>query len=465
MSGLERAFLRASLLLAALTGGLYGWARYFGRRMGEFGPEPHPLQAPLQHAHVLAAPLLVFALGLVVKGHVAPRLRSGSPSGRTTGWMLLLLGAPMVLGGYGIQVAVDPALRTAFAWIHGVSSLAFVLGFLAHLRPAALAEEAGGLLRAPILLAVLLAGAALRSAPLDREVYAMGTSLRLHMEGPSAQAASEAALAEVARIEAACSTWDPDSPWSRLNAAQGRAVPLDREWLRLLADAGAWSRRTEGAFDPVLMALLRAWGTREGGRTPGPGEAEAALRASGRDLLEVDLEAGTARLRDPRAGVEEGAFLKGYALEKAMGRAREAGAARGWMDFGGQLLAWGRPLPAALADPADRARPRLLLDLRDASLSTSGCSERGRHILDPRTGRPCEAYGEAAAVAASAFEADVLSTALYVMGPEAGLAWARRNGVAAAFLLDDGRILMSPAFQALEPAPPQARFVPAAARQ
>ena len=56
-----------------------------------------------------------------------------------------------------------------------------------------------------------------------------------------------------------------------------------------------------------------------------------------------------------------------------------------------------------------------------------------------------------AVVAADGLTADVLSTALYVMGPEAGLAWAHRQGLAAAFLHRDGRIRMTPAFRALHP--------------
>ncbi len=290
---------------------------------------------------------------------------------------------------------------------------------------------------------------ALERPALDRRVLAMGTELRLHLEGPGDLGrASEAALAEAARLEAACSTWDPASPWSRLNAAQGRPVALDREWLDLLARMKAWQARTDGAFDPVLMALVRAWGIREGGRTPTPVVLAAARRASGASLLILDRAAGTARLALPEAGVEEGGFLKGYALDRLR---QAAGTPAGLLDFGGQLLAWGAPVEASVADPRDRRQARLTLSLSEASLSSSGTSERGRHILDPRTGEPCPAWGSTAVVAADALTADVLSTALDVMGPDAGLAWAERQGVAAAFLLHDGSVRMTPAFRSLHP--------------
>lgn len=304
------------------------------------------------------------------------------------------------------------------------------------------------LLLASALMVVTIAPAQSQTT-LDRRVLAMGTDLSLRLEGPGDLArASEAALVEATRIEQACSTWAPDSAWSRLNAAQGRPVGLDAEWLELLGQMKAWQVRTGGAFDPVLMALMRVWGVREGGRTPDPQMLAEARRASGAALLELDLAAGKARLAHPAAGVEEGGFLKGYTLDRMR---RAAGTPVGLLDFGGQLLAWGRPVSVSVADPLDRQRPRIAVTLRDASLAGSGTSERGRHILDPRTGRPCPAWGSTAVVAANALTADILSTALFVLGSSAGPAWAERQGVAAAFLLHDGTVRMSPAFRNLHP--------------
>lgn len=301
-----------------------------------------------------------------------------------------------------------------------------------------------------LLVPVLAAGGAPAPAPsLDRVVLAMGTELGLHLEGPGDLGrASAVVLAEAARLEAACSTWDPASAWSRLNAAGGRAVALDGEWIDLLGRMKGWQARTEGAFDPVLLALVRAWGVREGGRTPAPEALVQARQESGAALLELDPAAGRARLLQAGAGVEEGGFLKGHALDRMKAA---AGTPAGLLDFGGQLLAWGKAVPVAVADPGDRRRPRLNLALQNASLASSGASERGRHILDPRTGRPCPAWGSVAVVAPDGLAADVLSTALFVMGPEAGPGWAERQGVAAAFLLSDGTVRMTPAFRSLHP--------------
>jgi hypothetical protein len=124
MTSLERWSLHLAAWLTGVTGLIYGWLRYYGQRSGEFGMEAHPLQSVLQHLHVLAAPLLVFALGMLVRGHVLPMWRAGRPAGRLSGILLALILGPMVASGYVVQVVA--------AWIHGVSSLLFLAGYGAH---------------------------------------------------------------------------------------------------------------------------------------------------------------------------------------------------------------------------------------------------------------------------------------------------------------------------------------------
>ncbi len=133
MSAFERWSLHLAAWTTAGSGLLYGWLRYFGRRAGEFGPEPHPWQAALQHLHVLAGPLLVLALGAVLKGHVQPLVRDGRVRAGSSGALLLAGLAPMVLGGYAVQVCSGPAWRSAWAWVHGLGSLVFLGAYLVHL--------------------------------------------------------------------------------------------------------------------------------------------------------------------------------------------------------------------------------------------------------------------------------------------------------------------------------------------
>ncbi len=77
------------------------------------------------------------------------------------------------------------------------------------------------------------------------------------------------------------------------------------------------------------------------------------------------------------------------------------------------------------------------------------------HILDPRTGKPAGFKGSVSVWHEQALIADILSTALYVMGPEKGLSWADGRNVAACFLVPDMEenveILASQAFSRIAP--------------
>jgi thiamine biosynthesis lipoprotein len=134
------------------------------------------------------------------------------------------------------------------------------------------------------------------------------------------------------------------------------------------------------------------------------------------------------------------------------------GAGAWLVDLGGQVSvggprADGTPWIVDIAHPVDRERPYRQARLREGSLSTSGNSERGDHIIDPRDGRPAPFRGAVSVWHRSGLAADALSTALYVMGPADGLRWAEARGVAALFLVpDDGgvRALPTRAFSALE---------------
>jgi thiamine biosynthesis lipoprotein len=300
----------------------------------------------------------------------------------------------------------------------------------------------------------------------ERRLVAMGTLLALRVEGAGragALAASEAAVREIERAESLLSTWKPGGPIERLNrAAPGQPVPLPREAEELLARVFAWRERTGGAFDPTVLPLVHAWDLRGRGRWPASDELDRALAATGVDRFDLDCRRGLASRRSADAGIDEGAWGKGYALDRAGAALRRAGVRSASLDLGGQVLVLGRAL-VAIAAPRERSRAIASLAVEDASVSTSGNSERARtvggrrigHILDPRTGRPAADFGSATVIAPSGLVADVLSTAFFVLGPREGLAESerlRRAGFAneALFLVDsDGRLraVCSPGLQ------------------
>jgi thiamine biosynthesis lipoprotein len=288
----------------------------------------------------------------------------------------------------------------------------------------------------PALLAALAAGAA-HAASVERTVAAMGTTLSVDVEIATDRAAALAAAEEMIRAveatEARLSTWRDDSELAAFNRAP---VGSWSSWPSpaLARDLrGAWvcSEETFGAFDLTVGPLVEAWGLRRVGRVPAERElAEAAARVGWRAIAWRERPPGFLKRTD--LVVEEGGFGKGAALDAALAVA-ESAHARGSvgevrLDLGGQL-AWAnaaRPFTVELADPRDRTRGVLALDVRSArgSLSTSSNSERRGapvgHLLDPRSGRPAADFGSATSLETRSLDADCLSTALFVLGPAEG---------------------------------------------
>ncbi len=131
MSRGEAWCVHAAALLVGGTGVVYGWMRYFAEPLDELALVNHPLQPLLQALHVLFAPLLVFACGLVWRDHVWRRLRSRESERRLTGHGLLWLLFPMLLSGYLVQVT-SGGLRSSSIAVHVASSSVWTLGYLAH---------------------------------------------------------------------------------------------------------------------------------------------------------------------------------------------------------------------------------------------------------------------------------------------------------------------------------------------
>jgi thiamine biosynthesis lipoprotein len=220
-----------------------------------------------------------------------------------------------------------------------------------------------------------------------------------------------------------------------------------------LSNIFVWHAATAGTFDPAIGRLTDAWGIHAGGRVPPADILRDARAASGLALVEFSHpQCEVTRLAD--VALDVGGFGKGDALDRA---ARALGDARWMIDLGGQVSVNGAPpgergWHVAIAHPRNRERPVLDVRLASGSLATSGGSERdvevdGRrvgHILDPRTGEPASFDGSVTVWHERGLAADVLSTALYVMGPDDGLTWAESRNLSAVYLVPtaDGDILV-----------------------
>jgi thiamine biosynthesis lipoprotein len=292
------------------------------------------------------------------------------------------------------------------------------------------------------------------SVLVSRDAYLMGTRAQLSVHAAQREdglAKLETALTALEDTEEELSTWRESSAISALNRHTiGQPWTMSGRLCRMFADVWRWQRETDGAFDPAIGRLLSAWDVHGEGAIPSPAAHARALALSGMARLAFDETACTlTRGRDVTIDVR--AFGKGEGLDRA---AAALGGIPWRIDLGGQISVGGAPPPEggwtiAIAHPRHRDQPALEVRMTRGSLSTSAGSERdlvvnGRrvgHILDPRTGHPAAFNGSVVVWHERGLAADALSTALYVMGPDAGLRWARDRGLAACFLIPDGATL------------------------
>jgi len=297
---------------------------------------------------------------------------------------------------------------------------------------ATLSKISAALLFVPIMSGGLVAG---ELASVTRVRMAMGTLCEITVISPSEDAslgAIEEAFAEIRRLETIFSLYQSGSEISRLNRSPvGKAFQPSEDLARLIVEAEKYRRRTGGAFDSTIEPLMALF--RRGNWTDA--EWEKASEAAGPGQWQFHGNGSVTRLHEG-AGLNLDGIAKGYALDQAAVKAFRAGAAALRFNFGGQVLALqGDPYVVDLEAPGEAGTCLVSVPLRNGSASTSSQKERfverpgGRvgHILDPKKGTSVPSSGAVTVLARTGTEADALSTAMLVLGPDAGFAFLKEN--------------------------------------
>ena len=270
----------------------------------------------------------------------------------------------------------------------------------------------------------------------DVSFQMMGTDARFEVAAPTRREAERLLAPAVARarlVEAAMSTYRPDSEVSRLNR-EGAAgpVPVSEQTRTVLRRAVEMSRMTGGAFDVTYAPLRTLWRkAADEGRPPSQEEIDRVRAAVGCEKLLVEPDG--VRLGVPGMAVDLGGIAKGYAIDVATEALQEAGAASGIVDIGGDLRLFGTPPASGRWLVQVRRPPDIeqdwVLRVPSCAVTTSGDyarwfgvgDRRYSHIVDPRTGRPVARVPSATVTAADATQADGLATAISVLGAAEGV--------------------------------------------
>jgi thiamine biosynthesis lipoprotein len=242
------------------------------------------------------------------------------------------------------------------------------------------------------------------------------------------------------RVEACCSRFDPRSELMQLTAHAGQAVAVSALLFEAVRFALVVAEASGGAFDPTVGFNLENRGFNREYQT---GAIVRTPITSGGPVsfADVHLEDDTRSitLRRPLI-LDLGAVAKGLAIDMAVQELRTA--KNFAVDAGGDLFLGGHrpdgaPWTVGIRHPRGEGRAHDFVEtlcVTDAAVCTSGDYERGRHIIDPRSGEAAAALASVTVVAPTAMAADAIATAAFVLGPVDGLRLCEELGVEALML-------------------------------
>ena len=262
----------------------------------------------------------------------------------------------------------------------------------------------------------------------------------------AARGAEQRALDEIDRLESVFSIYDDTSELCRWR--RGEQFTPSADLTEVLAFAAHWHMSSSGAFHPAARALADAWRNAEvaGHRPPA---ALLAAQVSALASLPYALVAGNVVRRGRCDHVDLNAIAKGYiadrAAEVALGTPSVASVV---INIGGDLVHRGSgSLRAGIEDPLepyDNVAPKVVIELANEALATSGATRRGfrvgdewyGHVIDPRSGEPVDRVLSVSVVAPDAVTADAVATVAGVLGPFDGCAYVDSLDAIAVLIID-----------------------------
>ena len=304
--------------------------------------------------------------------------------------------------------------------------------------------------RATLLSVLFMLAFPLMAQWFEDEQAIMGTPVRVELwaEKPAeARAAIAAVMQEMRRIDALMSPFKQDSELARINREAGKKpVIISRELFQLMQRAQRIAELTGGVFDISFASVGYLYDYRKGIR-PSDKEIKTRLPAINYRAIRLDPETRSVFFTRPGMRIDLGGIAKGYAVDRAMELLRRRGVQHALVSAGGdsRLLGdrGGRPWMIGIRHPrdtpkkttAEKARTSpVVLPLSDIAISTSGDYERYfirdgiryHHIINTRTGRAARASQSATVIGPEATITDALSTSVFILGAQKGIALINR---------------------------------------
>lgn len=251
------------------------------------------------------------------------------------------------------------------------------------------------------------------------------------------------------------SATNTDSELYKLNHANGQPFTVSSETANLIQEGIHYSELSGGAFDLTIEPVSALWDFKADKPTV-PSSDAIAQAVSHVDYTKVDIQDNTITLEDPEAGIDLGAIAKGYIADQVKTYLKKQEIKHAIINLGGNVDVIGTKPDGSkynigIQKPFDESGEAITsVQLKDQTVVTSGIYERyfkknGKlyhHILDPRTGYPCENnLYSVSIITDSSTKADALSTTCFLLGYEKGMELIQSmDGVEAIFITDDEKV-------------------------
>ena len=315
-------------------------------------------------------------------------------------------------------------------------------------------------LLASLILSLLLWSCQKEALPPQTQLH-LGTVCTINLFDDGTIDLYTALFKRLKEIEQVFSVRIAASTISQVNQAAGiAAVAVPEEVLLVLQQALDIAKKTGGAFDPTIGPLVDLWDIGgDNSQVPSQEAIDHARSLVDYRLVELNLEQGTVYLPKQGMALDLGGIAKGYAASKVAEKLKSDGADAMALNAGGNIVTIGlkpgnEQWITGIKNPNGTEANSLIcrVTLGETSLVTSGNYERyflsdGKiyhHIIDPETRMPAEHFASVSVFTPNGGLADALSTALFCMSYEEGLALIEEiDGVEALWVCHDGTIKMT----------------------
>ena len=312
------------------------------------------------------------------------------------------------------------------------------------------------LYRAACAVLALLLPLQLHAAWLSESRELMGTQVSVELwseDEATGNTATGEVLAEIERLDLMMNPWNPASELARINReAANKPVTTSGEIIEVIQRALHYSRLSDGAFDISFASAGQHYDYKTG---IAPDAELLEKDKNNIDYKAIDLNEAARSIRFTRPGlqIDLGGIAKGYAVDRGIEILRKYNIASAVITAGGDSRILGdlgdRPRTVGIRHPRKKGEFIVLIPLADTAISTSGDYERFflkdgmryHHILDPETGRSAGGVQSASVMTELAIDSDALSTTVFVLGVERGLALVNGlPGVDAIIIDGDGKL-------------------------